>query len=46
MVKPSALCALLGLVGASFAATWLNAAVERRVRVRYASYLPPRQFKF
>ncbi|PMD54965.1 putative serine protease K12H4.7 [Hyaloscypha bicolor E] len=32
MVKPSALCALLGLVGASFAATRLNAAVERRVR--------------
>lgn len=36
MVKLGALCALLGMVGASFAEP-LNAAIERRVRVRYTS---------
>jgi hypothetical protein len=38
MVKLGALCALLGMVGASFAEP-LNAAIERRVRVRYTSCL-------
>lgn len=36
MVKLGALCALLGMVGASFAEP-LNAAIERRVRVCYTS---------
>jgi hypothetical protein len=38
MVKPSALLALL-FAGASLAATPLNAAVERRVRVRAITIL-------
>jgi hypothetical protein len=36
MVKFGALCALLGMVSASFAEP-LNPAIERRVRVRYTS---------
>jgi hypothetical protein len=38
MVKLGALCALLGFVGASFAEP-LNAAIVRRVRVRYTFQL-------
>jgi hypothetical protein len=36
MVKLGALCMLLGMVGAAFAEP-LNAAIERKVRVRYTS---------
>jgi len=40
MVRLGALCVLLGMVGASFAEP-LNAAIERRVRVRYTSVPRP-----